>query len=342
MTLPRFLRLTPLAALLCAAALPALAQDKPVELKLAHWVPANHLLAQTGFIPWSKSIEAASGGSIKVAIFPAQQLGKAADHYDMARDGIATVTMVNPGYQAGRFPIIAAGELPFLLDKPGPAAKALDTWYRGYAEREMKDVKVCLTHLHVGTLHAKQPITDPAQIRGMKIRPANGTVASMMTLLGATNVQTSAPEARDALAKGLADAITFPWNSISAFGIDRVVTHHMDMRLYAAVFVWAMNKPWYDGLSPNQKKVMDDHCNNEWATRIGNDWGNAEDAGRQKLVDKGGHTFVPVSAAQIDVWRKAVAPVYDQWVANADKAGIDGKKALQDLRDELAKTGGAY
>jgi TRAP-type transport system periplasmic protein len=339
---PRFAVAVLALAASLSSSLPAHAQDKPVELKLAHWVPANHLLAQTGFIPWGKSIEAASGGSIKVSIFPAQQLGKAADHYDMARDGIATVTMVNPGYQAGRFPIIAAGELPFLLDKPGPAAKALDAWYRQYAEREMKDVKACLVHLHVGTLHAKQPITDPAQIKGMKIRPANGTVAAMMSLLGATNVQTSAPEARDALAKGLADAITFPWNSISAFGIDKVVNHHMDMRLYAAVFVWAMNKPWYEGLSPAQKKVMDDHCNNDWATRVGNDWGNAEDAGRQKLVDKGGHTFVPVSAAQIDVWRKAVAPVYDQWVANANKAGIDGAKALADLKAELQKTGGAY
>jgi hypothetical protein len=65
-------------------------------------------------------VEAASKGSIKIAFFPAQQLGKAADHYDMARDGIADMAYVNPGYQAGRFPIIAAGELPFLVDKPGP------------------------------------------------------------------------------------------------------------------------------------------------------------------------------------------------------------------------------
>ena len=46
---------------------------------------------------------------------PSQQLGKAFDHYDMARDGIADLTYVNPGYQPGRFPIIAAGELPFLI-----------------------------------------------------------------------------------------------------------------------------------------------------------------------------------------------------------------------------------
>ena len=61
-----------------------------------------------------------------------------------------------------------------------------------------------------------------------------------------------------------------------------------------------------------------------------------------QLATKGGHTFVPVSAEQITKWRTAVAPLYDKWVTDADKAGINGRQALQALRDELKKTGGAY
>lgn len=328
------------AALLAGATGATLAQDKPVELKFAHWLPAQHALAKTGFEPWSKSVEAASKGSIKVVLYPAQQLGKAADHYDMARDGIADLTWVNPGYQAGRFPIFSAGELPFLTGKPGPASAALDAWYRRYAANEMKDVKLCFAHLHVGTLHSKKPITEPGQLKGMKIRPANGTVAQMMTSLGATNVQVSAPEARDALEKGVADAITFPWNSIISFGIDKAVTFHADMRLYAATFVWTLNKGWYDKLAAGQKKVIDDHCNNEWAARVGADWGNEEDAGQGKLEKAAGHTIVKLTPAQIDVWKKATEPLAAQWIAAADKAGVNGKQALDDLRKELATRGG--
>ena len=186
-------RLAALSAL-ALGALSAQAQDKPVELKFAHWLPGTHPLSKLGFEPWAKSVEAASKGSIKVMLFPAQQLGKAADHYDMARDGIAQMTWVNPGYQAGRFPLIAAGELPFLLGKPGPASAALDQWYRKYSDKEMKDVKFCFAHVHVGTFHSKNPITEPGQLKGLKIRSANGTVAQTMSLLGATNVQVSAPE----------------------------------------------------------------------------------------------------------------------------------------------------
>src|SRR6187200_2984932 len=101
------------ACLLISASV-ALAQDKTFDLKLSHWVPPSHPL-QKAMEEWGASVEKASNGTIKSKIFPSQQLGKAFDHYDMARDGIADFTYVNPGYQPGRFPIIAAGELPFLV-----------------------------------------------------------------------------------------------------------------------------------------------------------------------------------------------------------------------------------
>src|SRR5262245_60306989 len=100
-------------AALVALAAPAVAQDKPVQLKLSHWVPATHPL-QKAMEEWGASVEKASNGTIKSTVYPAQQLGKAFDHYDMARDGIADFTYVNPGSQRGRFPIIAPGEWRFL------------------------------------------------------------------------------------------------------------------------------------------------------------------------------------------------------------------------------------
>ena len=55
----------------------------------------------------------------------------------------------------------------------------------------------------------------PEDIKGMKIRPANATLGEFVTMLGGTNVQASAPEAREVLERGVADAITFPWGRSS-------------------------------------------------------------------------------------------------------------------------------
>src|SRR5579859_1754499 len=81
------LKLGGLVALTLALSLgTAAAQDKTFELKLSHWVPPSHPL-QKSMEEWGASIEKDSGGTIKYKVYPAQQLGKAFDHYDMARDG---------------------------------------------------------------------------------------------------------------------------------------------------------------------------------------------------------------------------------------------------------------
>ena len=97
---------------------------------------------------WGGSIQKATNGTITFTVFPSQQLGKAFDHYDMVRDGIADVAFINPGYQPGRFPIIDAGKLPFMMSKGGAGSQAPDAWYRKYAATEMKDVKYCFAFVH--------------------------------------------------------------------------------------------------------------------------------------------------------------------------------------------------
>ena len=82
-----------IAASLALAWSPALAQDKPVDLKLSTWVPPKHPL-NPSFQAWGESIAKASNGTVKSVLFTSEQLGKAFDHYDMARDGIATVKPV--------------------------------------------------------------------------------------------------------------------------------------------------------------------------------------------------------------------------------------------------------
>ena len=137
------LRMLMVGVALAALMLPAAAQDKPVQLKISHWVPATHPL-QKAAEEWGASLEKASGGTIKSTVFPSQQLGKAFDHYDMVRDGIADVGYINPGYQPGRFPIVSLGEIPFLVGEVHGGIRAVDQWYRKYAPTEMKDVKLLL------------------------------------------------------------------------------------------------------------------------------------------------------------------------------------------------------
>jgi TRAP-type C4-dicarboxylate transport system substrate-binding protein len=331
------------AALLIGGATGALAQDKTFELKLSHWVPPSHPL-QKALEEWGASVEKDSGGTIKYKVYPAQQLGKAFDHYDMARDGIADLTYINPGYQPGRFPIIGAGELPFLMTNAKGGTQALDAWYRKYADKEMKDVKFCLAFVHdPGAFHSRsKKILVPGDIKGMKIRPAHATMATFVTMLGGTNVQAAAPEVRDILEKGVADAVTFPWGSVPLFGIDKVTKYHLDMPLYVTTFAFVFNKAKYNEMSAAQKKVIDNHCTPEWALKVASPWADFEHAGIAKIKAEAGHEVYEPSPAQVAEWKQASEPLAKTWADNVKKAGGDPDTIMKELRAQLEKNKAAY
>jgi TRAP-type C4-dicarboxylate transport system substrate-binding protein len=313
-------RLATLAAALLLAAAPAMAQDKRVTLKMSSWVPPAHPL-NPSLIAWAADIEKESGGTIKATLFPSEQLGKAFDHYDMARDGITDLAYVNPGYQPGRFPIIAGGELPFLIANAKSGSAAFDEWYRPYAAKEMKDTHFCFAFLlDPQAFHSRHKILLPNDIKGDKVRPGDATQGAFVTLLGGTNVQASAPEAREVLERGVANTIIFPWGSISLFGIDKVLKYDMDEPMFSTTFVWTMNQAKYDSLSAAQRTVIDHHCTPEWAEKVATPFADFEHAGHAKLAAEAGHDAYALTPDQREMWRKAAEPLTAKWAAKVDNA----------------------
>jgi TRAP-type C4-dicarboxylate transport system substrate-binding protein len=317
----------------------ASAQDKTINLKISLWVPPAHPLVPATQA-WAADLEKASGGTIKATVYPSEQLGKAFDHYDMARDGIADITYVSPGYQPGRFPIIAAGNLPFVFGDGKKGTQAANEWYAKYAPIEMKDTKVCFSFIHdPGAIHAKKKILVPADLKGVKVRPATGTVAEMVTLAGGTNVQASAPEARDAIERGVADAITFPWQSMFLFGIEKAVKYSMDVPLYTTMFTYNVNLKTYNSMSDAQKKVFDAHCTPEWAAKVTDPWSDFEFGGRAKMKALEGHEVYKLTDDQLAQWKKLVEPLKASWAEQVKKAGADPAKVEADLQAAIKKYG---
>jgi TRAP-type C4-dicarboxylate transport system substrate-binding protein len=201
----------------------------------------------------------------------------------------------------------------------------------------MKDVKLCFSFiLDPLRLHSRsKKVVVPTDIKGMKIRPSHATMASWVTQLGGTNVTTSPTEIRDVIEKGVADATTSPYGSVLLFGIDKVTKYHLEIPLATTTFQWIMNKATYDAMSAAQKKVIDDHCTNDWAARFADPWADFEAAGINKLRELPGHEIVAVNDEQLKEWKASAEPVYKTWADSVRKTGGDPDVVLKDLRSAL-------
>jgi TRAP-type C4-dicarboxylate transport system substrate-binding protein len=327
-------------ATLVAGAVPAAAQakDPQVTLRFSHWSPPQHPMSTISVPEWVNAIEKESNGSIKIQVFPASQLGNPVDHYDMARDGVADISWANVGFQPGRFPIIQAIEMPWLYADPQAATLAVHDWYMPYAEKEMKDVKVCQVQvLFPSVIHTKKEIKIIDDFKGLKIRTPNATQARFMSGIGAVIIPIPATQARDAIEKGTAEAMTFPWQSLTIFGIDNLLKYHLDVPFAGNAFELLINKNSYNKLSANQKKVIDDHCNAEWAAKFMAAWNKQESDGRGLLVGKAGHVVYPASDKLMADLRAAAEPVKKEWADSVRKGGNDPDQLWKTLTEGMAK-----
>jgi TRAP-type C4-dicarboxylate transport system substrate-binding protein len=328
-----------LAALVFAVGCAHVASAQKVEATLSHWVPGTHPLQKLGMEPWAQSIKDATGGEVEIKISPASQLGHAKDHYDMARDGIVDIGFINPGYQPGRFPILAAAELPFHFANAKGAVRGVTEWYHKYAPKEMKDTYFCMALTHdPGTFHSKTPILVPADVKGKTVRPANATEGRFVQLLGGSSVQVPAGEMREVLSKGVADMTQSPWQSLYIFGADSLVKHHLDIPLYASINAFVFNKGFMAKLSAKSRKVVEDHCTPEWAERMSAGWADVEANGRNKILADSTHTMHKPNAEQLKAWKTAAAPLTDEWKANIKSKGLGDPDAIyKGMVDALKK-----
>ena len=329
-------------ALFAAAALPAAAQD--VTLKFHHiWNP-QAMAAVNVIAPWCDKIAKESANKMKCQILPAMSGGGTPPQLvDRIKDGVDDVTITLPGYTAGRFPMMEVFELPFMTNSAEVGARAAWDYLNKNAKAEFPGTKILATWVHdEGYVHTKdKPIKTLADFKGLKMRAPTRQTNKLLTSLGASPVGMPLPAIPDAVSKGTIDGFLLPWEVMPSLKLQEMVKFHSETdptrpALYSAVFVFAMNQAKYDSLPADLKKVIDDNSGAALSQQIGKIWDGSQAAGRKAAQDRG-NTFTMIPASELDNWVKASAPLYDDWVADMDKRGANGKALLSEARELLVK-----
>jgi len=325
--------------LACLGFTPVAAQDKPIELRFSSWVATVHGHHTGVMVPWAKMVEEKSGGRLKITIYPGSTLGKAVDHYDLIKDGIADMGFTTPGYTPGRFPLITVTELPLGLFKSSRGGSlAVMSIFDKHFKNEFKDVKVLWFWVHPpGHFHlAKKQVKVLEDLNGLKIRAATPMLTTMVKTLGATPVSIPAPDTYTALERGTVDGTIFPWEAISSFKIAEVLKHHAAVSLYASPLITYMNQKKYESLPPDLRKIIDDLSGAWGAEFTGTVWDKNELVGIE-AIKKAGATIYTVPQEERQRWAARLRPVEEDWLKSMEAKGLPGRQVLSDLREAIKR-----
>jgi len=331
------------AAVLGAPALSGLAQQS-VTLKFHTFMAPQSQVWLSMHKPWMEKVEKDSGGRIKFEAYPAMQLGGTpVQLYDQARDGVVDVVWTLPGNTAGRFPRVEVFELPFIMNNAEATSKAYWEYIQTQAPDEFKETQVIALQVHgPGMFHsASKLIKSPGDLKGMKVRGPTRQVTKLLAALGATPVGMPLPQIPDALSKGTIEGCVIPWEVVPSVKVHELTKFHTEFpatgpALYTTTFVMAMNKTKYESLTPDLKKVIDANSGMATSAWLGKTQQGNDPTGRKAAVDHG-NTIHTLSTAEAQEFIKVSQAIDDEWVADMNKRGFDGKKLLQTARDLIAK-----
>jgi TRAP-type C4-dicarboxylate transport system substrate-binding protein len=305
-----------------------------VKLTYSNFFPPSHIQSKLAEA-WCKEVEKRTNGQVTIDYYPGQTLTKADQVYDGVVQGLSDIGFSVLAYTRGRFPVMAAVDLPLGYPSGKVATAVVNDVYQKFMPKELQDTQVMYLHAHgPGLINTKtRPVRKLEDMKGLKFR-AHGTSALAVEALGGTPVPKPMPETYEMLQKGVVDGAVYPLEADKGWKLGEV-TRYCTAAFsvaYTTSFFVVMNKAKWNALSPEIQKVIQE-INQEWIVKHGEAWDQSDMEGLRFFLNQGGEV-IGLDAKESARWKKAVAPVINNYAQDMNKKGFNG----QEIVDFTVKT----
>lgn len=327
-------KLTTIAALfLFTLGLSSICFAETVRLSYSNFFPPTHIQSQLAK-QWCEEVEKRTGGKVVVDYYPGSTLTRAKNNYDGVVDGISDIGMSCFAYTRGRFPVMAALDLPLGYTSGVQATNAANAVVEKFQPRELRDVEVMYVHAHgPGLLFTtEKPVDSRAALEGVKIR-STGNSAKLIKALGGTPVGKPMPESYQSLQKGVVDGSIHPIESNKGWKLAEVCKFGTKSYrvAYTTTFFVVMNKDKWAEIDPASRKAIAE-LNAEWADKHGAAWDESDKEGMEFFLSKGG-TMVDLSDSA--AWVEAAKPVIAGYHDSVKGKRFDSREVVGFIQETM-------
>lgn len=199
-----------------------------------------------------------SGGEFEVNLFPARQLGGAAENVQAVKIGAVEIIWVGTAYLTRTVPELEIVGLPFQFESREQAFKVVDGPVGDALDEKLaaQDI-MSLGYMELGfrqMTNSVRPIEKIEDIAGLKIRlQPNETHLATFRSLGANPLAMDVNELYSALEQKVVDGQENPFSIIQVAGYPEVQEYVSNTGHFFDFISVVANKAWFDGLSEEQQ-----------------------------------------------------------------------------------------
>lgn len=254
----------------------AQAQQKTPVLRFGHMNSPTHIV-NLGGERLKKAMENASGGPVRIDLFPSAQLGENSAVLEQLTLGANIITQVGPGTIAQYVPNYSVMVHPFLFKNWDEVKKVANSplvkgWEKDLVKYNIKPL--CFFNFGTRDLYTRHtPVREPKDTAGLKIRVQPVAIyTELVKSMGGQATPMPWPEVYSALSQGVIDAAEAPPNAVIDQKHYEVAKFYMKTNhiLDAAMIVMSLKA--FNALNAEQQKAMqtasDDAC--DWMTEESN------------------------------------------------------------------------
>jgi TRAP-type C4-dicarboxylate transport system substrate-binding protein len=293
---------------------------------------------------WVKEVEKASGGQVKINVFPGATLLKPRETYDGIVSGTADIGVGVFAYTRGRFPVMEGFELPGIYFGSCTATTVVAVaGVKKFKPKELEDTKLMFFYsVGPGSLYSKKKVTSLADLKGMRIR-ATGLTAKSIEALGAVPVAMPMPEAYEALSKGVVGGNIGPPEILKGWKQAEVTKYITILPpVYNSIQYTVMNLKKWNSLSPDVQKAIE-KVNEGFNVKAGQIWDSQMKAnGIDYGVNQHGMQIVRLSEADNKKAMQLMQPLLEDYIARMQAKGLPGKEIVDFVKENAAKYSKMY
>ena len=315
-----------IALLILALAGPAPAQSvKARELTLSTYTPSTHHVAKV-LTDFCNELEKATGGQIKIVLYPSGTLTKADQILDGVIKGISDFGFSVNGYNSGRLPLMEVTDLPIPVSTSEKMSQVCLALNKKFQPKEFSQLKV-LSFLNMAGsgISSNKPINKFADMAGQLIR-CTGADVDLVKAFGATPIAMPISQAYEALQRGVADGNLGDFASLMSYKLGEVVKIHVEYFFRNTTCWFGMNLKTYDSLTPAHQKIITD-LGDKYTTILGQSR-DAENKKAREYLTGLGNKLVKLPVGEEQKWAAALNPLYDKYLKEKTAKGLPAKEAL--------------